>query len=44
MTNSWLSDIFSSNWIIQCSLETGSSLFWLITGNMPMFEDGKHTL
>lgn len=41
MANRYLRDTFPSDWIIQCSLETGASLFWLTTGNGPMFEDGK---
>ncbi|WKA63671.1 phage repressor protein CI [Pectobacterium aroidearum] len=41
MANRYLRDTFPSDWIIQCSLETGTSLFWLTTGNGPMFEDGK---
>ena len=32
LANRYLRDTFPSDWIIQCALETGSSLTWLATG------------
>lgn len=35
----YMRDSFPSDWVIQCSLETGSSLRWLTTGEGPSFEN-----
>ena len=40
----YMRDIFPSDWVIQCALETGVSLQWLTTGNGPMYEDGKNDI
>ncbi|MEH0833289.1 phage repressor protein CI [Pectobacterium cacticida] len=42
LANRYMRDTFPSDWIIECSLETGVSLLWLTTGNGPMYEDGKN--
>ncbi|QHM95640.1 phage repressor protein CI [Kosakonia sacchari] len=39
LANRYLRDTFPSDWIIQCSLETGASLSWLATGNGRQFDD-----
>lgn len=39
LANRYLRDTFPSDWIIQCALETGTSLKWLINGTGPQFED-----
>ncbi|HGM7028081.1 TPA: phage repressor protein CI [Serratia liquefaciens] len=37
----YMRDSFPSDWVIQCTLETGVSLRWLITGEGIMYEDSK---
>ncbi|MDX6913935.1 phage repressor protein CI [Pectobacterium carotovorum] len=37
----YMRDSFPAEWVIQCALETGASIYWLSSGNGPMFEDGK---
>lgn len=39
LANRYLRDTFPSDWIIQCALETGTSLKWLTNGTGPQFED-----
>jgi phage repressor protein C with HTH and peptisase S24 domain len=39
LANRYLRDTFPSDWIIKCSLETGTSLNWLTTGNGPQFSN-----
>lgn len=41
LANRYLRDTFPSDWIIQCSLDTGASLIWLTTGNGPQFDNKK---
>lgn len=41
LANRYLRDTFPSDWIIQCSLDTGASLIWLTTGNGPQFDNNK---
>ncbi|MEQ9997348.1 phage repressor protein CI [Pectobacterium versatile] len=38
----YMRDSFPAEWVIQCALETGASIYWLSSGNGPMFEDGKN--
>ncbi|WP_395279200.1 phage repressor protein CI [Enterobacter bugandensis] len=44
LANRYLRDTFPSDWIIQCSLETGTSLNWLTTGNGPRFTNQSHNI
>lgn len=37
LANRYMRDSFPSDWVIQCSLETGASLKWLINGQGKMF-------
>lgn len=37
----YMRDSFPSDWVIQCTLETGVSLRWLTTGQGVMYEDSK---
>ncbi|MEH2761096.1 helix-turn-helix transcriptional regulator, partial [Klebsiella pneumoniae] len=37
MANRMLRDSFPADWVIQCALETGISLLWLITGQGEMY-------
>ncbi|HBC2441264.1 TPA: phage repressor protein CI [Escherichia coli] len=39
MANRYLRDSFPAEWVIQCALETGSSLLWLATGQGDMYAD-----
>lgn len=44
VANRYLRDTFPSDWIIQCALETGASLLWLINGNGPKFLGNSNTI
>ncbi|HFF8985038.1 phage repressor protein CI [Serratia marcescens] len=37
----YMRDSFPSDWVIQCTLETGVSLRWLTTGQGVMYEDAR---
>ncbi|HIE6453059.1 TPA: phage repressor protein CI [Serratia marcescens] len=37
----YMRDSFPSDWVIQCTLETGVSLRWLTTGQGLMYEDAR---
>ncbi|CAM6299065.1 phage repressor protein CI [Klebsiella quasipneumoniae subsp. similipneumoniae] len=37
----YMRDIFPSDWVITCALQTGASLAWLVEGKGPMFDIGK---
>ncbi|MGV4241352.1 phage repressor protein CI [Citrobacter freundii] len=39
LANRYLRDTFPSDWIIQCALETGTSLLWLTNGKGPKSSD-----
>ncbi|HBH14454.1 MAG TPA: phage repressor protein, partial [Leclercia adecarboxylata] len=39
MANRYARNTFPSDWTIICSIETGVSLMWLISGEGAMFED-----
>ncbi|RAY28770.1 phage repressor protein [Enterobacter kobei] len=39
MANRYARNTFPSDWTIICSIETGASLLWLISGQGTMFED-----
>lgn len=41
LANRYMRDTFPSDWIIQCALETGTSLTWLTTGLGPVNENAK---
>lgn len=41
MATRYMRDIFPADWVIQCALETGMSLNWIVTGNGPNFEPTK---
>ncbi|QKY41310.1 phage repressor protein CI [Escherichia coli] len=34
----YMRDIFPSDWVITCALQTGASLSWLVSGNGPIFD------
>ncbi|HBE5224751.1 TPA: phage repressor protein CI [Escherichia coli] len=38
----YMRDVFPSDWIIKCALETGTSLMWLTTGKGPKFDDARN--
>lgn len=40
MASRYMRDIFPSDWVIQCSIETGASLKWLSFGEGEMFANG----
>ncbi len=40
----YMRDSFPSDWVIQCTLETGASLRWLTSGEGKMFEDFRNDL
>ncbi|HHW7484398.1 TPA: phage repressor protein CI [Escherichia coli] len=44
VANRYLRDTFPSDWIIQCALETGTSLLWLTNGNGPKFIDNSSSV
>jgi phage repressor protein C with HTH and peptisase S24 domain len=39
LANRYLRDTFPADWVIECALETGTSLRWLTTGEGPMYLD-----
>lgn len=41
LANRYIRDTFPADWIIQCALETGTSLTWLTTGEGPVHENAK---
>ena len=41
LANRYMRDTFPADWIIQCALETGTSLTWLTTGAGPIYENAK---
>ena len=41
LANRYMRDTFPADWIIQCALETGTSLTWLTTGEGPVYENAK---
>ncbi|EMF0717855.1 phage repressor protein CI [Citrobacter freundii] len=41
LANRYMRDTFPADWIIQCALETGTSLRWLATSEGPMHIDAK---
>ena len=42
MASRYMRDIFPSDWVIQCSIETGASLKWLSFGEGEMFANGTN--
>ncbi|EAN8470725.1 CI repressor [Salmonella enterica] len=42
MASRYMRDIFPSDWVIQCSIETGASLEWLSFGEGEMFPNGDN--
>lgn len=44
LANRYLRDTFPSDWIIQCAMETGTSLSWLATGIGPRFDNDKNDI
>lgn len=40
MSTRWMRDIFPSDWVIQCAMETGASLEWLSFGEGEPFKNG----
>ncbi len=41
LANRYMRDTFPADWIIQCALETGTSLTWLTTCAGPIYENAK---
>lgn len=41
LANRYMRDTFPADWIIQCALETGTSLTWLTNGEGPVYENAK---
>jgi len=37
----FMRDIFPAEWVIQCAMETGASLDWLVTGEGAIFDNEK---
>lgn len=41
LANRYLRDTFPADWIIQCALETGTSLVWLTSGKGAVFDNAR---
>lgn len=44
LANRYMRDTFPSDWIIECALETGTSLRWLTTGEGPVYLDQSNDM